>query len=293
MKVADVLAPLRTGYPELLARLQERSEWDDRVRALWIHGSTVKGLADRDSDLDVMITVADGAASHFGAGLADWMTEVAQPVFTKLLMGRVLVFLTADVLRLDVMVEEVGELPRAGDRHRLLLFERESVSHLLPPPAEPRVADAQLVEVLVKDFIGELAMMTGVVNRQDWLFGLESVQRSRAMLHQLLVEGNLPLPPHGTKQWSAQLTAPQRELFANLPGVTATRASILAAKWATVEAFYATVPTLAADLGVAWPHELESAIGGFLRRELGYTLPVEGTAERSTRGSRPRRGGGR
>lgn len=274
MTHADVLAPLRPGYPELLARIREHAESDARVRALWLHGSTVNGLAHRDSDLDVMITVTDGAAARFGSGLAEWMTAVAQPVFTKLLAGRILLFLTADLHRLDVMVEEVGELPRAGDRDRLLLFEKEPVSALLSPPARPHAADPHVVDVLLKDFIGELAMMTGVVHREDWLFGLESVHRSRTMLHQLLVEGNRPLPPYGTKQWSVQLTGPQRELFATLPGVTATRESVLAAKWATVEAFYATVPALAAELGLEWPVELEDAINKFLERELGYTLPL-------------------
>lgn len=269
----EVLAPLRPGYSALLERLRARAARDQRVRALWLHGSTVKGLADRDSDIDVMITVADGEAPRFGGELAEWMTAVATPVFTKLLLGRILLFLTADLQRIDVLVEEVGELARTSERHRLLIFENDDVSGLVPAPTEPRTPDPERVAALINDFIGELGMMTGVVNREDWLFGLESVHRSRTMLHQLLVEANRPLPLYGSKQWSAQLTPDQRDLFANLPGVTATRESVLDAKWATVEAFYRVAPALAEKLGVDWPTELETAVRKFLRRELGYELP--------------------
>lgn len=270
----EVLAPLRDSYTALLERIREHALADDRVRALWLHGSTVKGLADRDSDIDLIVTVADGTANDFGPGLADWMAVVAPPLFTKLLYDRILIFLTPNLERFDVMVEEVSGLPRATDRHRALLFEKDPIASQLPEPSPPRGPDPGIVSALLKDFIGEVSMTTGVVSREDWVFGLESVHRSRTLLYQLLAEGNRPLPPYGSKQWSAQLTPEQRDLFAALPGVTATRESVLEAKWATVAAFYRTAPAVAARVGVGWPTELDSAVRNFVRRELGYELPV-------------------
>lgn len=273
--ISELFDPLRAGYPLLLERIREHAERDDRVRALWLHGSVAKGLADRDSDLDVILTIVDDEAPSFGAGLGAWMGEVIEPVFTKAVGGRILLFLTRELQRIDLFVETVSEIEFAGDRHRVLVFDKDTVAAALPPADLPRGPSPARVDELVKDFIAELSMMTGVVGRQDWVFGLESVHRSRTTLHQLLVEANRPLPPYGAKQWTAQLTEGQRELFAALPPVTASRDSVLGAKWATVELFYLTAPRIAESLGVLWPTELEQAVSRFLATELGYSLPCD------------------
>lgn len=273
MQAETLLSPLRPGYVDLLNRITAAAQVDDRVRAVWLHGSVAKGLADSGSDLDIIVTVADDAARSFGSALADWVSSATPTVFTKALFGRVVFALTPELLRLDLMIEAASEVPRASDRHRHLVFERDGIAAALPPPEPARGPDPGLVDMLIKDFIGELSMMMTIIGRRDWLFGTESVHRSRMMIHQVLAEANRPLPPHGAKQLSAQLTSEQRDAFAELPGVTATEEGVVGSKWATVDLFYDLVPGVATRLGTSWPVDLEGAVARYLRTQLQYDLP--------------------
>lgn len=270
----DVLDVLRPGYGELFDAVVAVAEEDDRVRAVWLHGSIVKGLADRRSDLDVMLTVRDEDFAAFTGAVVDWVGRVTPTVFCKSFFGRVVIALTADLRRLDLFVEGASEVERSGERHRLLVHEKEPVGDRLPPAPDPSGPNPAVVGDIVRDFVGELAMAVDVVVREDWLFGLESVHRSRVLLKNLLIESNRPLPPHGQKQWSAQLTDRQRAAFASMAPVTANSESFLAAKWSTVDAFYDLVPPIADELGVEWPVALEDAVRRHLHEELGYELPT-------------------
>ena len=272
-QVETLLAPLRAGYVQLLDRVKVAAQADDRIRAMWLHGSVAKRLADSGSDLDVIVTVADDTIQEFSSTLQEWVSRTVPNVFTKVNFGRVILVLTPELLRFDLMVEATSQLPRASDRHRVLVFQRGDIATALPPAEPERGPDPAVVDTLIKDFIGELSMMTTIISRQDWLFGTESVHRSRMMIHQILAEGNRPLPPHGAKRLSAQLTSEQRAAFAALPGVAATGTSVVRSKWATVDVFYSLVPATAIELGVSWPVDFEDAVARHLRAELQYDLP--------------------
>jgi hypothetical protein len=90
------------------------------------------------------------------------------------------------------------------------------------------------------------------------------------MLYQLFTESNQPLPPMGVKQWSARLTAAQREICAGLPAATADRDSVLTAMRASAGTFRAAARPILAEAGVPWPGELERAVLRYLSAELGW-----------------------
>jgi len=59
--VRTAIAPLETGYADLLDRVVDIVRGDDHVRALWLAGSVGRGVADAGSDLDLVVTIDDPA----------------------------------------------------------------------------------------------------------------------------------------------------------------------------------------------------------------------------------------
>jgi len=106
--------------------------------------------------------------------------------------------------------------------------------------------------------------------RRDWLLGVVGVQNVHMMLYQLFVEANQPLPPMGIKQWSAKLTARQRQVCAALPAPTASPAGVLTAMRAAAAAFrQEAMAVLAANDG-CWPADFDDAVRRYWERELGW-----------------------
>lgn len=56
-RVAAALAPLPSGYADVLDRVVDALHADRRVAALWLSGSVGRGVADAGSDLDLIVTV--------------------------------------------------------------------------------------------------------------------------------------------------------------------------------------------------------------------------------------------
>ena len=63
--MSDALKGYARKRDELLARIAQELEADDRVLAAWLAGSFGRGVADAWSDLDLHIAVADDAFTAF------------------------------------------------------------------------------------------------------------------------------------------------------------------------------------------------------------------------------------
>jgi len=107
--------------------------------------------------------------------------------------------------------------------------------------------------------------------RRDWLLGQVGVQQVQLYLSELCAEANQPMPGMGPKQWSAKLTAAQRDLLAALPQPTADPDSVERAREAAVTVFLREARAIATATRVAWPTELEDAVRAFLAAE-GFVL---------------------
>jgi hypothetical protein len=80
--VRAAVAPLEPGYADLLRRVVQSLQGDDRVRALSLAESVGRGVAGAGSDLDLVVTVTDVAAfteAHV------W--DVVDPVITTTTTG--------------------------------------------------------------------------------------------------------------------------------------------------------------------------------------------------------------
>ena len=262
----DIIRVLEPGYDVLFDRAVSVLERDDRVRALWLSGSLGRGDADAMSDLDLLIAVTDEGLPAFADAWREWLADI-----TPTLIARALPFapgslyaVTPDRLRIDIVAEAASRVPSSPFRHRTVVFDRDGLDALVPPAASEGPSPDR-VAALVEEFFRDIGMFPVVLEREDWLLGLEAIHLVRSLLYQLFVEMNAPLPPMGVKQWSTKLTPSQRAALESLPTGAAARASVLAAHREVAAAFESHVRIACETLDIPWPNELATATHRYLR----------------------------
>lgn len=262
----DAIAPLPDGYADLLDRVVATLEADERVRALWLSGSLGRGVADAGSDLDLVVTVEDQAHDAFvGDGGSTW--AFLDPVISFGMPGLPgsFVLTTPDGLRVDTVLERESDVASTPYRHRLPVFDRRSAQPPVPAVEDAECGpDVSTMEAIATEFARQLAIFPdAVVARQDWLLGLEAVHNYRLFLYRLYVESNQPLPPMGVKQWSAKLTAEQRDRLTSLRIPDADEASVVEAMRQIQQVIRTEGRALVEAAGGTWP---EAAVEAGLAR---------------------------
>ncbi|HUR48034.1 MAG TPA: nucleotidyltransferase domain-containing protein [Acidimicrobiales bacterium] len=250
---------------------------DDRVRGMWLSGSLARGNADRASDLDLVIAVADDHREQFGSEWREWLADITDTV----LAGE-LVFLkgsfwsvTANWERFDVVVEAVSEIPTTRFPVRTLVFDRDDLSTRLPPPKSRGPLPGE-VSRLVTEWFRVTAMAECILWRSDWRLAAEHLNVLTNLLLELYVEGNQPVPPMGVKKRSDQLTAEQRVTLEELPRSARSAEEFVSAHLAFSSAFLGAARPLAELVGAEWPGRVEHAAARHLTEVLGTANPYPG-----------------
>jgi hypothetical protein len=265
------LAALPQGYGPLFDRAAAVFEADERVRAMWLHGALARGAADAASDMDISVAIADDGFDGFAASWRDWLAAITPTLTARPLAAGSFYALTPSCERFDVIAEPAGKLPATSLTRRLVIFDRDGLDALIPPPADPP-PDPAVLTYLIEETLRQAANFPAVLVRDDWLLGVVAVQQAQLFLYQLFAESNKPAPPTGPKQWSFKLSAVQRQVLAGLPAAAPSPHSVLAARQATFTVFFREAPPIAARHGINWPSRLEQAVRNYLR-EQGAPLP--------------------
>lgn len=279
---AEALRPLPAGYHELYERVLHAAEGDERIRAMWLSGSLGRGVADAGSDLDVVLAVAPDAFDDFAAAWRDWLAAVTPTVLARELprLPGSWYSLTPDCLRLDVVTQRAGSTFPAALSSRLLVLDKDGVGdrETSEEPAGNRDGpDPARLTAITEEFLRQQAIFpAAVVARGDWLLGVVGVQAVHTMLYELFVESNQPLPPMGVKQWSAKLTAAQRQICAGLRAPTPEPDSVIGAMRAAATAFRQAALQALAACGAPWPADLDDAVQRYLAAELGWSAEPAG-----------------
>jgi hypothetical protein len=270
------LAALPQGYGPLFDRAASTFAADDRVRGMWIHGALARGAADAGSDLDISLAVRDADFASFAGDWAAWLAAITPTLTARRIADGSLYALTPGCERLDVISEPVSDLPASRLTRRVLVFDKDGLTPLIPPPDDPP-PDAQTIRYLIEETLRQAANFPVVIVRDDWLLGVVAVQQVQLFLYELFAESNKPMPPAGPKQWSSKLTPCQRQVLEGLPAAAPSEQSVLAARQATFAAFFREAPAIAARSNIAWPGRLEEAVRSYLEKQ-GSPLPGPETA---------------
>jgi hypothetical protein len=261
---------LPSGYRSLFERAVDVFHRDDRVRGMWIHGAMARGGADKGSDLDVDVAVRDEDITGFAAEWQSWLAEIT-PVISAIPIGPGSFYaLTPTCERLDVITEPTSALATTPLPRRLVVFDRDGLTARLPTPIDPG-PDIGIARYAIDETLRQAANFPTVVVRKDWLLGVVAVQQIHQHLYMLFVEANKPQPPTGPKQWSFKLSDRHRALLESLPVPQPNLESILEARQPALALLLTEGREVAADIGVEWPTEMESAVLAFLAKE---NLPI-------------------
>jgi hypothetical protein len=266
------LSALPERYGPLFDRAAAQFAADERVRGMWLHGAIGRGQADAGSDMDVTIAVRDEDFAAFASEWQEWLAAITPTVSARPICPGSFYALTPTCERFDVISERVSGLPGTSLCRRAAVFDRDSLSALIPSPADPP-PDPGKISLLIEETLRQAANFPTVIIRDDWLMGVVAVQQIQLYLYELFAESNKPAPPTGPKQWSAKLTQYQRKVLAGLPAPAASELSVRSARDAALAAFLAEARPVAARTGVPWPDDLENAVSAFLATE-GCPLPA-------------------
>lgn len=251
---------------DLLGWVTEQLRRDQRVRGLWITGSTARGTADAFSDLDLVAVVNDGG-SPAGAFLDAWLTAVRQAmplVYHQVLdFGPTLVvnhIVGDDWLRFDLLVGPPGVLRGRSRRTAKLVFDHDGLDDTLPAEGAVTSPSADVVAKVVPEFLRVAALLPVALGREDYVVAASGSMLLRTMLIQLMVE-SVEVEDRGGALHLSTLLAPEhyRTLEA-LPPIAATRESAIDFQRSCLDAFLPLAQDLCRRTEVTWPDEFATAV---------------------------------
>jgi hypothetical protein len=247
---------------------------DHRVRALWLSGSRGRGEADRWSDLDLVVTVADSDFEAFASRWRDWLADITPTVLASDIAGLPgsCYTITPGWQRLDIVAERSSSLPTTPFRERVIVFDRDALAARLPAPA-PAAPSPVRIEFLVSEHWRALGLLAVIVGREDWLLGQEAVHGMRLSLVRLYMEANAPqVQPVGPRRSFGALTPEQRGTIEAVALPLLRRESVISGHLAVARTFLPAARELCTRLSITWPEQLEAATRDHLRRELALEI---------------------
>lgn len=270
------LAVLPSGYGRLFDDAVAVLSADDRVRALWVHGSVGRGDADASSDLDLVLAVSDEHFDEFWGGWRTWLSAISPTVLARPVPWApgVLYAVTPDCLRIDIAAERVGAVPSSGFRNRAVVFDRDGLDGQVPSPAAPPGPDRSRVETAIEEPLRYLGLLPALLDREAFLLVQEGYTHIRRRLVELFQEANAPQATVGVKHGRFQITEDQYRLLEALPWPQADRAELIAAHRVIGSLLLHVAPPIATLVDLPWPEELELTVRQHLLRELAIELDV-------------------
>jgi hypothetical protein len=265
---------LPEGYGGLFDDAAAVLSADDRVRALWVHGSVGRAEADASSDLDLLLAVRDEHFDEFWAEWRSWLSAITPTVLARPVpwVPGILYALTPDCLRLDIGAERVSKVPSSGFTRRAIVFDRDELDAQVPSPSTPPGPDRGKVETAIEEPLRYLALLPALLNREAFLLVQEGYSHIRRRFVELFQEANAPQATVGMKHGRYQITEAQYRLLELLPWPRADREELVAAHRIIGSQLLHIAPPIAASVGLPWPESLELAVRQHLRRELAIEL---------------------
>jgi hypothetical protein len=258
---------------QIIQSFTDRAQADDRVAALFLGGSLGKGVGDDWSDVDLILAARPEHHAAIAEGVRAWADSIAKLVLWKQPYPGVPLYtaVTDGWLRFDLTVTIPGRV--IGARATLKpLVDRDEVWAGLPETLPAKPLDPAALTALIEESLRILGLLTVAVGRGEFAIGVTGAGLIRQQLISLLImETEPPLPP-GALHLARLISPHDVAMVEALPGVVATRASVIAANIAYAGALLPRARIIAERVGAVWPEALEAACARQWR-SLGLVLP--------------------
>jgi hypothetical protein len=127
------------------------------------------------------------------------------------------------------------------------------------------------VRLLVEDFLRVLGLLTVVVNRGEYLVGVDGAMLLRRYLIDLMLAEST-VTRGGVLRLNNLLAPDQRRTLDELPPLAPTRESVIDAHLACARAFRPLAWRLLSQRGIDYPEQFDTATLAHLNRSLGIRL---------------------
>ncbi len=255
---------------QYIAALKTKLATDERIKAAWLEGSFGRGNADRYSDLDIHVLLAEAVLPNFKAQVEAWLTEIRPLVLFNLLFdGKMVNALTQDGLRLDMWLHD-GET-MALDPAKALVLQTTPGSLTFDkavPPQDP-IAIAHGLERMTKEFWRCISLTPAVIGRAELIIGVMGLGIEINLLTELLLTGHGIVRDTGVKNLNRFLPDDVRqtiEAALSLDGLSQT--SLVQAHLGLARIVQTQGRTIAEKHQFAYPAALEAAVLRYVEEEL-------------------------
>ena len=257
-------------YQEYLNAFTDKTDSDAHILAAWLEGSFGRGAADRYSDIDIHLLVAEENKEAFQQRLEPWLSDIEPLVlFKDTFRGQMVTCITTAGLRLDVWVH-------SGDT---IFLERSNV-HVLSAvkdciqfKAACRNDEPQDVAPVLKQHFNEfwrvLSILPTVLGREEHIAGFMGTTFVVMSLTEVLIIGNGKQRDRGVKNINAFLPQVLREEIEEALTMQSVDKESIAKTHLRLTAIMRRYgPDIAKQHGVTYPFALEKAVFNYVSREL-------------------------
>jgi predicted nucleotidyltransferase len=241
----------------VITRAREILPTDERVLGVYLIGSYGAGTADRFSDVDLHLVIADECAEWFDAHWADVLRQVTGPtVLADRLPGMIGgLGITPDWLHVDLIIHPLAGFDRFQYDGVRVLFDRDGT--LFPegdlPAQGGRPGEPYWPELAVNRFFYFLGNLVTVLGRDERVVANQGIGVVREQLIALMLAERGVRRTNGVKRLNALLSDEQRAALEAIPAAGTDPADIIAANQYICRQFIARGTALADRTGNAWP----------------------------------------
>ena len=257
-------------HQEYLKVFADKATSDVRVLGTWLEGSFAKGTADRYSDIDIHLLVAEENKETFQHGLESWLSDI-QPLvlFKDTFPGQMMTCITTAGLRVDVWLHAGNTIFLESTKVRVL-FAAEGCIQFKEACRDQKSKDiSSVLKQHFNEFWRVLAILPTVLGREERIAGFMGTTFAVMSLTEVLIIGSGNQRDRGVKNINAFVPQVLREEIENtltLPNLNREGIAKVHLRLAAIMQRHG--PDIAKQHGVAYPLALERAVLNYISREL-------------------------
>ena len=257
-------------HQEYLKAFVDKADSDGRPLAVWLEGSFAKGTADRYSDIDIHLLVAEEDKAAFQQGLESWLSDV-QPLvlFRETFPRQMITCITTVGLRVDVWLHAGDTISLERTKVRVLSATEGSIQF----KEACRNKDPKDVRTILTQHFNEfwrvLSILPTVLGRDECISGSMGSTFLVMSLTEVLIIGNGNQRDRGIKNINAFIPqALREEIETALTMQSINREGIAKVHLRLTAIMQQHGPDIAKQHGVIYPFALEKAVLNYVSKEL-------------------------
>ena len=257
-------------HQEYLKAFADKAASDVRVLGTWLEGSFAKGTADRYSDIDIHLLVAEENTETFQHGLESWLSDI-QPLvlFKDTFPGQMMTCITTVGLRVDVWLHTGNTITLERTQVHLLSAAKGCIQFKeVCRDQEPKDVSSVLKQHF-NEFWRVLAILPTVLGREERIAGFMGTTFAVMSITEVLIIGSGKQRDRGVKNINAFVPQVLREdIEAALTLQSLNREGIAKVHLRLAAIMQRYGPDIAKQHGVVYPLALEKAVLNYISGEL-------------------------